>query len=158
MSNVRYQQVVYPQKNAVFLTPSPTKCELEKESECKQILDYRPTPASSCQSTFMPNDRPDPYQCLKACKGIDIYKTDGCTFQNMRFKTRVNNNGCLMSPDSAEYTNMPLQDTLCKRGNCNSKSILTDNYRNAPPPPNYGQKDSSYYDPILWTFGEAYTY
>ncbi len=154
----RYQQIIYPQKNAVYLSPTPTKCEIQRESECKQILDYRPTPASSCQSTFLPNERLDPYQCLKACKGIDIYKTDACTFQNMRFKTRVNNNGCLMSPDSDEYTNVSMQDTLCKKGNCNSRSILTDNFRNPPPPPNYMLKDSGIYDPILAVFGEPYTF
>lgn len=148
----RYR-LTYPEKNAVWWSNTPDKCTRERKKECCQRMMFTPTPANQCKSTFMPWDRPDPYQCLKSCKGIDVLKIDGCKAEQLLNKRRINTNGCLMEPSVAQYTSIPLNNMLCK-----SKSILTDPMRNPPPPPQYGMKYSNTYDPILWTYGNAYTY
>lgn len=152
----RYR-LTYPEKNAVWWSPTPSKCTTERKKECCQRMLYTPTPASQCKSTFAPWDRMDPYQCLKMCKGIDVLKVTGCQAENCRKRTRVNNNGCLNSPDAAWYTNIPFNN-MCLKGNCESESVLTNSKRNPPNPPEYGQKYSNAYDPINYVFSNAYTY
>ena len=152
----RYQ-LTYPEKNAVWLSPVPDDCTLERKKECCDRMLYTPTPANQCKSTFMPWDRPDPYQCIKLCKGIDALKVTGCQADNCQYRTRINNNGCLMEPSVMEYTSIPF-NKMCLKGMCKSQSILTDPMRNPPPPPQYGMKYSNTYDPILWEYGDSYTY
>ena len=147
----RYR-LTYPEKNAVWWSDVPGKCTQERQSECCHRMAYTPTPKSQCNSTFMPGDRPDPYQCLKMCKGIDALKVNGCQAQQMQnAPRRINNNGCLREPSVMEYTNVPL-------GTVKNVSILDYPNRNPPPPPQYGEKYSNAYDPILWEYGDAYTY
>lgn len=152
----RYR-LTYPEKNAVWWSPVPDDCTRERKKECCQRMLYTPTPASQCSSTFMPWDRPDPYQCLKMCKGIDALKVNGCQAQQMQHTRRINNNGCLMEPSVAEYTSIPF-NKLCTKGMCKSESILTDPMRNPPNPPEYGYKGSNAYDPIRYVYGDSYTY
>lgn len=152
----RYR-LTYPEKNAVWWSPIPDRCTRERKKECCQRMLYTPTPCSQCSSTFMPWDRPDPYQCLKLCKGIDVFKATACQAEQSRFKRRINNNGCLMEPSVAEYTSIPF-NKMCLKGQCKSESILTDPMRNPPNPPEYGEKYSNAYDPILWNYGDPYTY
>jgi uncharacterized membrane protein len=148
----RYR-LTYPEKNAVWWSPVPDKCVNERRKECCTRSLYTPTPNSQCKSTFMPWDRADPYQCLKMCKGIDVFKVSGCQAEQMRNKGPIINNGCLREPSVMEYTNAAFTT-----GNCNSKSILTFPKRNPPNPPQYGLKSSNAYDPILWVYGDPYTY
>jgi hypothetical protein len=150
-------RLTYPEKNAQWWSPVPDNCTRERQKECCQRMLYTPTPANQCKSTFMPWDRPDPYQCLKMCKGIDVFKVNGCQAQNLRNKQRIPTNGCLMEPSIMEYTNIPFNKP-CVKGSCKSESILTDPMRNPPPPPEYGMKYSNTYDPIRWTYGDPYTY
>ena len=152
----RYR-LTYPEKNAVWWSPVPDRCIRERKKECCQRMLYTPTPCSQCSSTFMPWDRPDPYQCLKLCKGIDVFKTTGCQAEQSRFKRRIKNNGCLMEPSVAEYTSIPF-NKMCLKGQCKSESVLTNPMRNPPPPPEYGEKYSNAYDPILWNYSDPYTY
>ena len=152
----RYR-LTYPEKNAVWWSPVPDNCTRERKKECCQRMLYTPTPLNNCKSTFMPWDRPDPYQCLKLCKGIDVLKVNGCQAEQLNKQKPINNNGCLMEPSIAEYTNIPFNKG-CAKGSCKSTSILTDPMRNPPPPPEYGLKYSNTYDPILWEYGDAYTY
>ena len=147
----RYR-LTYPEKNAVWWSPIPDKCTIERKKECCQRMLYTPTPVNQCKSTFMPWDRPDPNQCLKLCKGIDVKKVTACQANNMLYQKRVNNNGCLMEPSVAEYTNVSIGRQK------EAQSILNDPKRNPPPPPQYGMKYSNAYDPILWAFGDSYTY
>ena len=129
----------------------------QRKNECSQRMLYTPTPDNYCSSTFMPWDRPDPYQCMKLCKGKDSLAVNACLAQQTQFKKRINNNGCLMEPSIMEYTSIPFNN-LCASGLCRSESILTDPMRNPPPPPQYGMKYSNTYDPILWEYGNPYTY
>jgi hypothetical protein len=152
----RYR-LTYPEKNAVWWSKYPDDCTRERKKECCQRMLYAPTPANQCKSTFMPWDRPDPYQCLNLCKGIDVFKTSGCQADNWQYRMRTNNNGCLREPSFAEYTNTSM-NKLCAKAECKSESILTNTQRNPPPPPQYGEKYSNTYDPILWEYGDAYTY
>ena len=156
MSEQRYR-LTYPEKNAVWWSPVPDKCTVERKKECCQRMLYTPTPASKCQSTFAPWSRPDPYQCLKLCKGIDTQRVDGCEAQKMQHMRRINTNGCLMEPSQMQYTNKPLNLNRVA-GTCASSSILTDPQRNPPNPPQYGYKDSNAYDPMRYVYGDAYTY
>lgn len=149
--------LTYPEKNAVWWSPTPNKCYSQKKKECCQRMLYTPTPANQCSSTFMPWDRPSPNECLKLCKGIDNVKINGCKAQQFQHRRKVINNGCLMEPSVAQYTNKPFND-LCLKNDCKSNSILTDPKRNPPPPAQYGMKYSNTYDPILWNYGYAYTY
>lgn len=153
----RYR-LTYPEKNASWLSTTPSKCTLQRNSECRQRMLYTPTPQNSCQSTFMPWDRPDPYQCLNLCKGIDIKAITGCEATNCKYRTRINTNGCLREPSAADYTNAPLNGGCSGGNSCQSQSVLTNPKRNPPPPPQYGEKSSDTYDPILWVYGDAYTY
>jgi hypothetical protein len=152
----RYR-LTYPEKNAIWWSPVPDDCTRERKKECCQRMLYTPTPANQCSSTFMPWDRPDPYQCLKMCKGIDALKTSGCQAQQMKFIPRINDNGCLMEPSIANYTNAPL-NKFCVADACRSESILTNSKYNPPNPPQYGYKGSNTYDPILYSYGDSYTY
>jgi len=154
----RYR-LTYPEKNAVWWSPTPDDCTTEKKKECCQRMLYTPTPQNQCKSTFMPWDRPDPYQCLNLCKGINALGVSGCQAQQMQNTTRKNTAGCIQPPchGQNEYTSIPF-NTLCLKGNCNSNSILTDPMRNPPPPPEYGQVYTNAFDPILWTYGNPYTY
>lgn len=149
----RYR-LTYPEKNVVGISPDPDRCTRQSRKSCCQQMLYTPRPCSSCNSTFIPSARPDPNKCLKLCKGIDVKNVNGCLAEQMQYRTRINNNGCLMEPSAAEYTNVSINNT----GKCNSKSILTFNRRNPPPSPGYGAKYNSSYDPILWEYGNAYTY
>ena len=146
----RYR-LTYPEKNAVWWSETPSKCTVERNKECCQRKLYTPTPAIQCSSTFMPWDRPDPYQCLKLCKGKEVLNVNGCQAQQMKHKRRLNTSGCLMEPSVATYTNAPL-GKQCRDG------ILKDPMRNPPPPPQYGMKYSNSYDPILWEYGDSYTF
>lgn len=150
-------RLTYPEKNAVWWAPYPDNCTRERKKECCQRMLYTPTPASQCSSTFMPWDRPDPYQCLKLCKGIDVFKVSGCQAENSQYRTRLNNNGCLREPSATEYTNKPFNN-LCAKGQCGSQSVITNPQRNPPNPPQYGYKDSNAYDPIRYVFGNSYLY
>lgn len=152
----RYR-LTYPEKNAVWWAPYPDNCTRERKKECCQRMLYTPTPSSGCNSTFNPNERPDPYQCLKLCKGIDVLKVSGCQGEQAGKKRRIINNGCLMEPSQMEYTNAPLNE-LCPKEICQSESILTDPRRNPPFPPEYGMKYSNAYDPIMWNYSLPYTY
>ncbi len=152
----RYQ-LTYPEKNAVWWSSVPDDCTRERKKECRQRMLYTPTPSNQCSSTFMPWDRPDPYQCLKMCKGIDVFKTTGCQAENRQFRRRINDNGCLMEPSIADYTNIPF-NKMCVGEACKSESVLTNPMRNPPPPPEYGMKYSNTYDPILWEYGSSYLY
>lgn len=149
----RYR-LTYPEKNVVGWSPTPDRCTRERKKSCCQRMNYLATPCSSCSSTFIPSARPDPNKCLKLCKGIDTKKVNGCLAEQMQYRTRINNNGCLMEPSAAEYTNVSINNA----GNCNSKSILTFNDRSPPNIPQYGSKDSSAYDPLRYVYGNAYTY
>ena len=155
-SGQRYR-LTYPEKNAVWWSPYPDNCYTERKKECCERMLYTPTPANQCSSTFMPWDRPDPYQCLKLCKGIDALKVSACQAENSQFKTRINNNGCLREPGIMEYTNIPF-NKLCAKEECKSESVLTNPMRNPPPPPQYGYKYSNAYDPILYVYGYPYLY
>lgn len=150
-------RLTYPEKNAVWWSPVPDNCTRQRQKECCQRMLYKPTPASQCSSTFMPWDRPDPYQCLKACKGIDVFKVSGCQAQQMKNQRRIINNGCLQEPSVMEYTSIPF-NKLCLKGQCKSESILTNPLREPPNPPQYGYKDSNAYDPLNYTYGNPYTY
>jgi hypothetical protein len=152
----RYR-LTYPEKNAVWWSPTPTPQITERKKECCQRQLYTPTPANQCKSTFMPWDRPDPYQALKLCKGIDVYQINGCQAENLKYPRRVNNNGCLREPGVMEYTNIPF-NKYCSGAECESQSILTYPKRNPPLVPETTQKYSNAYDPVLTTFGQSYTY
>lgn len=143
-------RLTYPEKNVVWMSSVPDNRQREQKKECCQRMLYTPTIKNKCNSTFMPWDRPDPYQCLKLCKGIDVLKINGCQAQKMQNNRRINNNGCLMEPSIAEYTNV---STLSTKSN-----ILTDPNRFAPNVPQYGYKNSDAYDPIQYVFGKSYTY
>ena len=150
-------RLTYPEKNASWWSPIPDNCTRERQKECCQRMLYTPTPESQCKSTFMPWDRPDPYQCLKACKGIPAVKVNGCQAQQMQHKRRINNNGCLMEPSIMEYTSIPF-NKMCLKGACKSESVLTNPLRQPPNPPEYGYKDSNAYDPLNYVFSNSYLY
>lgn len=147
----RYQ-LTFPEKNAVWWSPQPDNCTVERKKECAQRMLYTPTPKSQCKSTFMPWDRPDPYQCAKMCQGMDTLTVNGCQAQKMQHTRRINTNGCLREPSQMQYTNKPINQPI------RSKSILTDPNRNPPFPPQYGFKNSNAYDPIMYVYGDPYTY
>jgi hypothetical protein len=148
--------LTYPEKNAAWWSRYPDKCTQQRQDECKQRMLYTPTPANSCQSTFVPSNRPSPQQALELCKGIQIKKISGCVAEQLKYPKRINNNGCLMEPSVMTYENVPLS----KGGSCNNRStsILTDPKRFAPNVPQYAYKDSDAYDPIQYVFGNPYTY
>ena len=151
----RYR-LTYPEKNAVWYSKCPDKCTVQRQKECCQRMLYRPKPGNNCSSTFMPWDRPTPNQCLKACKGLDGYGISACSAEKLKYPRIINNNGCLMERSIWDYTNAPIQQINKKE--CGSKTILTNPLRNAPPPPEYGYKYSGVYDPILYVYGNAYTF
>jgi hypothetical protein len=157
INGIQRYRLTYPEKNATWWSPIPDNCTQQRKKECCQRMLYTPTPANQCKSTFMPWDRPDPLQCLKLCKGINPIQISACSAEKSLFPKSINDNGCLMEPSVANYTNIPLNQ-ICLKGSCQSQSILTDPNRNPPPPPQYGMKYSNAYDPILWTFGNPYTY
>lgn len=150
-------RLTYPEKNAVWMSTVPDKCTVERKKECCQRMLYTPSIANRCSSTFMPWDRPNPYQCLKLCKGIDVFGINGCQAEILTDPPRrVNNNGCIMEPSVAEYTNISF---IKPKNGCGiSTSILTDPNRYPPNPPQYGMKYSSAYNPIEYVYGKPYTY
>ena len=145
-------RLTYPEKNISWTTNKPNNCMINHQKECSQKMLYTPTPASQCKSTFMPWDRPDPNECLKLCGKKNPFTITACKEEAWKFP-RCNNNGCLMEPSAAQYTNISFQN----RPN-ESTSILTDPNRNPPYPPQYGYKDSSAYDPIAYVYGKSYTF
>lgn len=149
--------LTYPETNSKWYSAVPDKCTFERKKECCERMNYRPKPANNCSSTFMPWDRPTPNQCLKACKGLDGFNIPACSYEKLKYPRIINNNGCLIDRSIWEYTNAPLNDLKALPG-CNSKSVLTNPKRNAPPPSQYGYKYSDIYDPILYTYGQAYTF
>ena len=146
----------YPEKNAQWWSPIPDNCTRERKKECCQRALYTPSRANKCASTFEPNSRPDPYQCLKMCKGIDALKVNQCQAEQMQRPRKISTNGCLMEPSIASYSNVPM-NKYCLKGACKSESILTNPLRQPPNPPETDNKYSNAYDPFL-IYGNAYTY
>lgn len=150
---VQKYRATYPEKNAQFYSPVPPKSTYQKVQEQCRILDFKPTSANQCSSTFMPWDRPSPNECLKKCKGIDVYKMDGCDFEKNLYKTRINNNGCLREPSVMEYTNVAMIPPVKLGMSCAGKTKT--NYPNVP---SIERKDSKHYDPIRQVYGPAYSF
>jgi len=147
----------------------PTKCHEKQNKINCQIQKYTPNVCSKCASTFIPSQRPNPYQCHALCnKKVDypIY-VNGCFAEKLQtrnscpvkdenydlYKKIINNNGYIIQRQVADYTNIPLSEI-----NKRHQSMLTYKYRNPPNPIQVWQKDSDYYDPILDTYGRPYTY
>jgi len=145
-------RLTYPEKNAQWITTTPNKCIFDRKEECAQKNLFKPTPANNCNSTFMPWNRPKPDECLKMCGKKDPFAITACMEEQWKFPRRINNNGCIMEPSVAQYTNVSFSNAN------RSTSILTNNQRNPPSPPQYGYKDSNAYDPILYVYGKSYTF
>jgi len=157
MSNVPNRQLyrlTYPEKNAVWYSPTPPPNFREQVAETCREQHYTPTTCNQCSSTFQPWDRPSPNECLEKCTGIPIAKIDACQYENMQYRTKINDTGCLREPSIMSYVNIPnpVSDVIIGPG-CQPKRA----YR-PPNVPEIERKDSSAYDPIEDNYGSVYTY
>ena len=145
--------LIYPEKNTSWYSDVPNKRMFNESREKCQIMRFTPTTCSGCRSTFNPAYRPTPNQCFELCKKPIPVTISGCDAERSLYpkNVNVNNNGCLMEPSIAEYTNMPLTFNR-------TRSILTNPMRNPPNVPQVDDKYSDFYDPILDTYGRPYTY
>ena len=125
-------RLTYPEKDAVWYsnTPPPNYSK-DIAGLCKR-LEYTPTTCNQCSSTFMPWDRPSPNQCLKNCKGIDVYKIDACEYENSLYRPKLNATGCIMEPSVDSYSNIPMISPVIVGPGCQKEKV----YR-PPPPPGY---------------------
>lgn len=147
-------RLTYPEKNAVWYSRSPPPDYARQVAETCREQTYTPSTCNQCSSTFMPWDRPSPNECLEKCTGIPVAKIDGCQYENMLYRTRINDTGCLREPSIMSYQNLPMSNFNVKiEPGCGSKKV----YR-PPNVPQIERKDSSAYNPIEDNYGCPYTY
>lgn len=126
-------RLTYPEKNTVFYTNTPPPDYYRQVNNMSKRLNFTPTTCNQCSSTFFePGNKQTQNQCLENCTGIKTYKIDGCEYENMRFRPKIVDNGCLMEPSVMNYTNVPLSPPVFIAPGCQK-----DRKYNPPPPPGY---------------------